>query len=343
MQLNRPKQMNALNIGMVSFLNQYLKYLKNRDDNIKAMVLMGTGEKAFCAGGDVRYLLNVDKASQHCFFKNEFEMDYETAQTKFPLISVWDGVVMGGGVGISINGAFRICTESTTLAMPENAIGLFPDIGISHHFSRLKYPSLGMYIGLSGTRLNAKDVLQLRLASHFIPKSKLQEFINSIKEVKLTKDNAMEEINKLIDNFSTSPDMAPTITGGLMQEIDDYFKDFPTMKVLMKRLDSYTGQNPFPSQLAKHLRTLCPLSCAVWMKSFKQACTMNKSLKECLNTDYNLALNFMYENTNFRNGVTAVLIEKNNQPDWVPNTIEELNEDELDGMFQPGKHHLFEE
>uniref|UniRef100_A0A0E0BR38 3-hydroxyisobutyryl-CoA hydrolase n=1 Tax=Oryza glumipatula TaxID=40148 RepID=A0A0E0BR38_9ORYZ len=167
--LNRPKQLNALSSEMITcFLRCFTAY--EEDDGVKLLIVKGKG-RAFCAGGDVAAVvrsINNDswKYGAH-FFRNEFLLNYIIATYSKPQVSLLTGIVMGGGAGVSIHGRFRVVTDSTVFAMPETALGLFPDIGASYFLSRL--PGFyGEYVGLTGVRLDAAEMLACGLATHFV-------------------------------------------------------------------------------------------------------------------------------------------------------------------------------
>ena len=165
--LNRPKALNALNLQMAEL---FLEQLKNWQNNktIKRVLLTGEG-KAFCSGGDVKSMFLSTKISdlKKIFLKNEYILNYAISKFSKPYLSIWNGIVMGGGVGLSIYGKTRIASEKSKFAMPETAIGFFPDVGGSYFLSRISR-GIGLYLGLTGARLsNAKEMIVFGLATHF--------------------------------------------------------------------------------------------------------------------------------------------------------------------------------
>lgn len=148
--LNRPKSLNALNLEMVQ--NAY-EILSRWQDTRTLVIVKGAGEKAFCAGGDVKGLIEDGSVAEgKKFFRHEYTLDHLIGTYKIPYIALIDGIVMGGGVGLSVHGKYRIATERTLFAMPETAIGLFPDVGGTYFLPRLQ-GKLGVYLGLTGFRL----------------------------------------------------------------------------------------------------------------------------------------------------------------------------------------------
>jgi len=168
--LNRPKALNALTAGMVEDLYKTLKHFEN-EPSIAAVLINGAGGKAFCAGGDVKAVVQLSQAGKieeaMRFFRSEYHLDYKIATLKKPYIALLDGITMGGGVGVSVHGTFRIATERTLFAMPECAIGLIPDVGGSFFLPRLDN-SLGLYIALTGCRLKVSDCFFLFFYYYFL-------------------------------------------------------------------------------------------------------------------------------------------------------------------------------
>ena len=167
-KLNRPKALNALNFEMSEkFSYQLSEWCKN--DSIKQVLLIGEG-KHFCAGGDVKSLSLEGKESslRKDFFFSEYKLNYQISNFKKPYLSLWNGVVMGGGIGLSLYGDYRIVTDTTKLAMPETAIGFFPDVGGSYFLSRIKN-NYGIFLGLTGHVINSYEILSLGLGTHYCP------------------------------------------------------------------------------------------------------------------------------------------------------------------------------
>jgi len=174
--LNNPAKLNALNLRMATKLRD-IWVEEDKDDSCGLLILKGAGEKAFCAGGDVVGVRNSairDPSEREVapeeFFRVEYQFDQRVAVNTLPQVSLWHGIVMGGGVGASVHGLVRVASEKTMFAMPETQIGLFPDVGGSFWMPRLMHgPAMGMYLGLTGTRLFAKDLLFAGIATHYCP------------------------------------------------------------------------------------------------------------------------------------------------------------------------------
>lgn len=196
--LNRPQALNALNLEMVRKIN---KSLRKWEFSKLLVVVKGTGDKSFCAGGDVRALVEAGPTYESkSFFKEEYTMNSVIGNYKIPYIALIDGITMGGGVGLSVHGKYIVATERTLFAMPETAIGLFPDVGGSYFLPKLKN-HLGMYLGLTGFRLRGEDVLKAGIATHFCESSQTLELEKALLDIKDADDvgDVLKSFHKVSD------------------------------------------------------------------------------------------------------------------------------------------------
>lgn len=195
--LNRPKALNALNLEMV---RKITKSLKKWEFSKSLVVVKGSGDKSFCAGGDVRVLVEAGPTYESkSFFKEEYTMNSVIGNYKIPYIALIDGITMGGGVGLSVHGKYIVATERTLFAMPETAIGLFPDVGGSYFLPKLNN-HLGMYLGLTGFRLKGEDVLKAGIATHFCESSQILELEKALLDIKDADD--VEDVLKSFHQVS---------------------------------------------------------------------------------------------------------------------------------------------
>ncbi|ORL41588.1 enoyl-CoA hydratase, partial [Prescottella equi] len=181
--LDRPRALNALDGSMIR--DMYAALTKWRDDDaITAVLVTSASERAFCAGGDIKSVrqsaLDRDHNAVHAFFAAEYKLNALIANYPKPYVALIDGHAMGGGLGISVHGSVRVVTEKAGLAMPETAIGFFPDIGASYFLPRLT-GATGMYLGLTGARASAADAVFAGLATHFVPSDKLGALADDIR------------------------------------------------------------------------------------------------------------------------------------------------------------------
>jgi len=272
--------------------------------------LLGEG-KHFCAGGDVKsvYLSGPFSELKREFFSKEYSLNLQIKNFPKPYMSIWNGVVMGGGVGLSIYGDYRIVTDNTKFAMPETSIGFFPDVGGSFFLAKLKN-NLGKYLGLTGELVKSKDLLNFNLATHYCPENKIDNLINqyivdgSIINHKLKSSSffSNEKLDFINNNFS-----------GNIHEI------YNNIQAVSNQFD-----------LLDKLQHKCPMSLAVTALLLKDS--SNRSLKNCLEMEYRLSQK-MTNREDFGEGIQAVLIKKHHTPKWNPDSIDEIDINELDKLF----------
>ena len=307
--LNRPKALNALNLSMAEQFSYKLKEWEE-DDKIKRVLLQGEG-KHFCAGGDVKsvHLSGTFSQLKSEFFSKEYSLNLQIKNFSKPYLSIWKGVVMGGGVGLSIYGDYRIATDSTKFAMPETSIGFFPDVGGSFFLSRLKN-NVGKYLGLTGEVINNKDLLNFELATHYCPKDKLDSLI----------ENYIHD--GTIKNYET-----PTLSSFSNEKLD--FLNNNLEGDIYDIIEKIEIRNNDEIILNK-LKMKCPMSLAVTAILINNS--KSRSLEECLQKEYKLSQK-MTNRQDFAEGIEAVLIKKHHNPKWTPPSIKEINKKELENLF----------
>ncbi|XP_054686638.1 3-hydroxyisobutyryl-CoA hydrolase, mitochondrial isoform X4 [Grus americana] len=208
--LNRPKALNALNLSMIQQIYPQIKTWE-QDPETFLIIIKGTGGKAFCAGGDIRAITDAGKVGDRLaqdFFRGEYMLNNAIGMCKKPYVALIDGITMGGGVGLSVHGHFRVATEKTLFAMPETAIGLFPDVGGGYFLPRLS-GKIGYYLALTGFRLKGRDVLKAGIATHFVDSEKLPALE---KDLIALKSPSTENIADLLNSYhvKTINKMSPT-------------------------------------------------------------------------------------------------------------------------------------
>ena len=319
-KLNRPKALNALNLEMAKkFHDKLLEW--GEKDNILRVLLVGEG-KHFCAGGDVKSLVLAGKENslKHDFFKIEYKLNYLISQFSKEFLSVWNGVVMGGGVGLSIYGDHRLATDNSKFAMPESAIGFFPDVGGSYFLSNLP-GNIGKYIGLTGEVLGLNELIFFGLATDYFQSNKIED----VKEKFITRG----EISH--DNFEVKND---TYLIKNMNLINELFNG--NIQTIISNLKIHNSE--FSKKILDILLVKCPMSLAISTKLIDDA--KGKSLKECLETEFQLSQKIVYR-SDFDNGVNSVLISKDHNPIWEPSTIDEINIEDLDFYFETHTENLY--
>ena len=311
--LNRPKALNALNLNMAEQFSNKLREWESNNE-IERILLMGEG-KNFCAGGDVKsvHLSGSFSKLKREFFLKEYSLNLQIKKFPKPYLSIWQGVVMGGGVGLSIYGDYRITTESTKFAMPETSIGFFPDVGGSFFLSRLDN-NIGKYLGLTGELIQCKDLLNFGLATHFCPEDKIDKLIQQY------------IFDGSIANYET--ETSPLFSNEKLDFINKNFSG--DIYEIFNKIRTISDQDKLFSKLQRK----CPMSLAVTALLIENS--LNRTLKECLEIEYRLSQK-MVNRHDFGEGIEAVLIEKHNNPRWQPNSIEEIIKDDLEKIFSSSK------
>lgn len=317
-KLNRPKALNALSLSMIEDIHSYLDQAE-KNLALSLVLVQSTSDKAFCAGGDIRqiYDTKASNLSPH-FFKQEYALNYKIATFKKTYISLIDGLCMGSGLGISIHGPYRIITEHAILAMPETGIGFFPDVGAAYFLNKLP-SNLGLYLGLTGKRLNAQDAIFTGLATHFIPHQSLGDFIDCL---------GITPLNAALDLYSLKT---------VPQQISDLFNNVTEINSLFSKnsleeiLDALEkSSSPFARETRDVLLKKSPLSLKITFKYFKES--QGLPLKVILEHDRILSQHFM-ENPDFFEGVRALLIDKDHHPHWSPQTIKDVSTAQVESYF----------
>lgn len=345
--LNRPKALHSLNINMIRLLSQGLKRAE-ADASVKVVFLEGEGEKAFCAGGDIRAVTEAGKVGGSLardFFREEYTLNHYTGVFPKPYICIQDGITMGGGVGMSVHGPFRVATEKTLFAMPETFIGLFPDVGGSHFLPRLT-GSLGMYLALTGYRLKARDVVFAGIATHFIPRNKvsaLKECISSLCGEGgriATADPAthLDLVRKELDRFhQQSSGEFPQQSFSLDPQMESINRCFDqiTVEGILKAL-----QEEGTEWAAKQLETLSKMSPTALKVTHHQLREGEKlTFKECFKMEYRMSQGCM-AGKDFYEGVRAVIVDKDNKPKWEPASLSEVTQELVLRHFSSLPEHL---
>ena len=318
--LNRPKALNALNIDMAKIFSEKLQEW-NENVNIQRVLLIGEG-KHFCAGGDVKslYLTKNENNFKEEFFRIEYKLNYLISQFKKEYLSIWNGVVMGGGVGLSIYGDHRMATDNTKFAMPETSIGFFPDVGASYFLSNLP-KNVGKFIGLTGQILEVNDLIYLGLATDYF----------KIENLELLKNNYINSGELIRENFEVNIDTE------LIKNIELINLMFEgNLNEIISNLENNKSQ--FSSKILDIIYKKCPMSLYVSTKLINDA--KGKSLKECLEIEFQLSQKLVYR-TDFDNGVNTVLVTKDHNPQWSPAKIDQINTEELNKYFETHTEKLY--
>ncbi|KAL6290669.1 hypothetical protein ACE6H2_008179 [Prunus campanulata] len=334
--LNRPRQLNALSLEMLSRLSQL--FLAYEDDaNAKLIILKGKG-RAFCAGGDV--------AIVHCrFLEGNLKFGEKIGEkllTLTYLVSILNGIVMGGGVGISAHGKFRVATENSIFAMPENSLGLFPDVGSSYFLSRLP-GFFGEYLGLTGARLDGAEMLACGLATHLVPSAKLSLLEKSLISRAASATSSSFDlafISAIIDEHSLQqPALKEKSALHKMDVIDKCFSR-PTVEDILSALekevtttDANKAGDEWLASTIRSLKNASPMSLKICLRSIREGRV--QAMDECLAREYRISCHVMRGqiSKDFREGCRAILWDKDKKPKWKPSSLELITDHMVDHYF----------
>lgn len=323
-QLNRPKALNSLTAAMCTALRQQLGYWQ-RDPKIKAVIIRGEGERAFCAGGDVRSLHQCrdNKALAIEFFRQEYSMNKAIFHFTKPYIALLDGITMGGGAGVSMHGSYRIATEFFSFAMPETAIGFFPDIGAGYFLNRCPGYT-GYYLGLTGATINAADAMALGLVNHFVSRTELETLTQALCRADFSK-SPMLCVTEIISKHET--DLVKSEILNHQTSIDRCF----SASCVTDLLKALKAENTvWSEEVLTLLAKRSPTSLVVTLNYLQRAKSL--SFDAVMQMDFNLAHAFMHH-SDFFEGVRAVLVDKDQAPIWYPATIAEVTQEMIDDYF----------
>ncbi|XP_021452644.2 3-hydroxyisobutyryl-CoA hydrolase, mitochondrial isoform X2 [Oncorhynchus mykiss] len=327
--LNRPKALNALNMNMIRLMYPQLKKWET-DKETDIVIVKGAGGKAFCAGGDIRAVTEAGKigdALAKNFFREEYILNNTIGTYQKPYVALIDGITMGGGVGLSVHGRFRVATEKTLFAMPETAIGLFPDVGGGYFLPRLQ-GQLGLFLALTGFRLKGRDVQRAGVASHFVESQKIAALEKELVDLKTP---SIEDVSRVLDSYQKRSSLDAEKPFVLEQHIDLIDKLFQSNSVEGIVHNLKTDGSPFAQKQAETLAKMSPTSLKITFKQLQAGGTM--SLQEVLVMEYRLSQACMVKGSDFYEGVRAVLVDKDHSPKWSPSTLKEVSEQSVEDCF----------
>src|SRR5690606_30163655 len=300
--LNRPRALNALSFDMCRAMYDGLAAWQ-ADPDVHAVLIKGAGERAFCAGGDIRWLYDVltTKGVEPAlaFYALEYPMNARLHHFTKPYVALLDGITMGGGVGVSVHGSHRVVTERTVFAMPETGIGFFPDVGATYVLPRLR-GALGMYMGLTGARLSAADCVWAGLGSCYVPSERLGEVEEQLARTDLSVD-AHGRVQRVLDDLRADP--GPPPLAEYVDRIDSCYGRRDLGAVLHALGAEETGWGEAQLQ---ELSTKSPTSLAVTFRQLTEGAALG--FDDAMRLEYRLAPRFLAGH-DFREGVRALIVD----------------------------------
>jgi len=322
-RLNRPKAINAVTLEMFRGVDRALDQFE-ADPAVGLILLEGAGDRGLCAGGDIRALYDSSRANGDLgkiLWREEYILNARIAEFAKPYVAFMDGIVMGGGVGLSAHGAHRVVTERTKLAMPEVGLGFFPDVGGTWLLSRSP-GEIGTYFGLTGTTMNGPDAMDARFADAVVPSVRLADLRETL--INLRAGVNSTEVKAAIDGFATGETAGPV--AAIQPQIDRWFTHdrMEDIFAALQRDGSELAQSTL-----KTLNEKSPRGMVVTLKLLRLG-RRASSLEECLMREYRAALE-VFRSDDFREGVRAAVIDKDRNPKWSPPRIEDVTP----GMLAP--------
>ncbi len=320
MTLNTPSTLNAVSLAMVHAMHpQLLAWAE--DSVVHHVIIRAAGDRAFSAGGDIRALYDWGRAGDETFctfFQDEYRLNTAIKRFPKPYVALIDGIVMGGGVGVSIHGSHRIAGDRMTFAMPETGIGLFPDVGGSYFLPRLPGET-GLYLGLTGTRIARGDAVALGLATHYVPSGAHSRLFDALCEA--------EDVDCCIAGFAAKAGEAPL--AAQRGAIDRHFSP-ATLEGIIASLLGDSGE--WAQKCLATLQTKSPTSLRITFRQLRAG--WHLEFEDAMRMEYRIASR-IFHGHDFFEGIRAVVIDKDLKPRWQPPTLADLTDDDVAGYFAP--------
>lgn len=332
-RLNRPKALNSLTLKMIREIDAALDAFQ-QDNEVAAVLITGEGERGLCAGGDIRAMHDGGKAGNglpQTFWREEYRLNARINRYPKPYIAFMEGIVMGGGVGISVYGSHRIVTERTRLAMPETGIGFFPDVGASWFLTRQQGEGT-TYLALTGEIIGTGDAIALGLADSYVPSERLSALPEALAELRSTCGKT--DVSDVVARFA---EVAPA--GSIQphrQAIDKLFA-FDRVEDILEALDR--DGSDFAKATAATLRTKSPISLNVTLRLLRLG-RETVRLEECLEREF-AATRAVLDSHDFYEGVRAAIIDKDRSPKWRPASLAEVTSEQVAAYFPTDYERLF--
>lgn len=326
--LNRPKALNALTPAMVAALRGALEAWRD-DPAVERVILRAAGERAFCAGGDIRHVYEQGRAgdpTQVDFFADEYRLNVAIKRFPKPWVSLIDGIVMGGGVGVSVHGSHRIGTERTTFAMPETGIGFFPDVGGSYFLPRMP-GGAGLMLALSAGRLKQADALWGGVLTHAVRAEDLAALEAELCDT--------PDLEGTLSRFADRCDPGPASLAVRAARIAEVFSAPSVAMVLdgLDRLSALAGEDAaWAGGLADTIRTKSPTSLEIAFEQLGRGATLD--FEDCMRMEFRIVSRIL-QGHDFYEGVRAVIVDKDNAPVWRPAELAQVSRDDVLAHFEP--------
>jgi enoyl-CoA hydratase len=321
--LNRPKALNALTLGMIHGIIGALRTWA-ADPAITHVIIRQSGGRAFCAGGDLRAQYDAGRAGEFDraigFYRDEYRMNRMIKRYPKPFVALIDGIVMGGGAGVSVNGTYRVGTENLLFAMPEVGIGLFPDVGGTYFLPRIRH-QVGLFLALTGERIGIADALWSGIITHHVSARDLPGLADGLANA--------PDVRQILDSCAKAP--GPSSLAEKAADIERLFSGERLSDVLSALRAAAAEGNAFAKATEEKIYSRSPTSIAVTFRALHEG--RNMEFEDCMRQELGIAKR-MVRGHDFYEGVRAVIIDKDNSPRWRPSTIQEISRNEIDEYFE---------
>lgn len=318
--LNRPEALNALTLNMVRMIHPQLRAWAE-DDGVHHVIIQASGDKAFCAGGDIRALYDWGRAGDDlflAFYYEEYQLNTYIKRYRKPYIALMSGITMGGGVGVSVHGSHRVATEGLTFAMPETGIGLFPDVGGTYFLPRCP-GEIGMYLALTGSRMKVADALYARIATHHVPADRLADLKDALLEA--------HDPTAVIVSFAVDPGRPALLEH--REALDRCFSAGSVEEVL-SCLEA--EESDWAAKLAAGIQSKSPTSTKIAFRQIREGAKLD--FEECMRTEFRM-VSRIFKAPDFFEGIRAVVIDKDQAPQWQPASLAEVTSELVEAYFAP--------
>jgi len=319
--LNRPQALNALNLEMVREISAALDEFE-RDAGVERVVVTGAGERAFSAGGDVRWLYERgragDHAAQSAFFRAEYTLNARIKNYPKPYVSLIDGIVMGGGVGVSLHGSHRVVTQKAAFAMPEVGIGFFPDVGATFALPRVPH-RFGVAMAATGLRAKGADMAALGLATAYVESPRLAALRAALEK--------SGDTGAIIDEFAAAPPPSPLLAHAPVVEKAFAQADAASIEAALK-----ADGSDFARSLLDMMATKSPTSVAIALRQMQVGAGL--TIEEAMRVEFRIVTRICLGH-DFYEGVRATIVDKDNRPQWIPPAGQRPAAPDIDAYFAP--------
>ncbi|HLR68640.1 enoyl-CoA hydratase/isomerase family protein [Virgibacillus alimentarius] len=328
--LNRPKALNSLNTSMLLKMKE--KILAWQDDTrVSAVLLSGSGEKGFCAGGDIKKLYAAKDSDENMkealeFFDIEYEVDLLVSEFNKPIVAILDGIVMGGGVGLSYGASHRIITEKTKWAMPEMNIGFFPDVGAAYFLNQAP-GYIGRYLALTSEIIRGEDIVYSNAVQHYIPSDRLPQFKETLLQADCQVEKIYDHLDKIIQEYAEPINQEKSNLANLRSMIDEHFRH-ESVETIIESLTNSTDE--FSVNTKNTILEKSPTSLKVTLAQLIKG--EGQSFKTCLETDKRIVKNFL-NHADFYEGVRSVIIDKGQNPKYQYKQLSDVSGELVKSFF----------